>query len=267
MKAMISLMVAKWVLALSMAVVVSIPLGGALRKVKITVLYNNLPYDGRLETGWGFSAYIEGASRRILFDTGGDGKMLLRNMEKIGISPSMIDVVVLSHIHGDHTGGLWSLLEKRKGLVVYLPRSFPSDFKARVKELGSEYVEVEGPVEICPGVFTTGELSRGIVEQSLIVILPQKLVVITGCAHPGVVNIVREARKLLGKKKVTLVGGFHLWGYPGEEIRHLINELKLLEVVEIAPSHCTGELAIELMREAWGKRFLPGGCGARIEIH
>ena len=81
--------------------------------LKITVVYNNYPYKEDLETGWGFSCLVEGADKTILFDTGGDGAVLLGNMDKLRIDPAVVDVVVLSHIHGDHTGGLEDFLEKK----------------------------------------------------------------------------------------------------------------------------------------------------------
>ena len=95
----------------------------------VTVVYDNNPYKEGLETAWGFSCLITGSEKTILFDTGGDGSSLLGNMEKLAIEPDSIDTVVLSHIHGDHTGGLHSFLEKNHEITVYLPKSFPKRFR------------------------------------------------------------------------------------------------------------------------------------------
>ena len=84
-----------------------------MHEMAITVIYDNNPYKEGLETAWGFAASITGTEKTILFDTGGDGSILLNNMQKLAIDPNGIDTVVLSHIHPDHTGGLNSFLEKK----------------------------------------------------------------------------------------------------------------------------------------------------------
>jgi len=137
--------------------------------VRITVLYDNYPYKKGLKTGWGFSCLVEGTEKTILFDTGGDGSLLLNNLKELKIDPLSIDAVVLSHIHGDHVGGLWAFLQKNHRVVVYIPKSFPKGFKDRVKSSGSAVVEIDKPAKICEGVHSTGQLGRLIKEQSLII--------------------------------------------------------------------------------------------------
>ncbi|GAH60136.1 unnamed protein product, partial [marine sediment metagenome] len=114
----------------------------------ITVVYDNNPYKQGLETAWGFACLITGAEKTILFDTGGDGSILLNNMEKLATEPNSVELVILSHIHGDHTGGLGSFLEKNSGVTVYLPKSFPTRFKDEAKGYGAKTVEVEQPLWI-----------------------------------------------------------------------------------------------------------------------
>ncbi len=82
------------------------------KNVTLITIYDNYQYNPKLKTGWGFSCLVKVNGKNILFDTGGNDSILLGNMEKMNIDPNQIDIVVLSHIHGDHTGGLTEFLEK-----------------------------------------------------------------------------------------------------------------------------------------------------------
>ena len=208
----------------------------------ITILYDNNRFDPRLKAQWGFSCLVEGWEKTILFDTGGDGSVLLHNVRQLGIRPGWVDALVLSHIHGDHTGGVKAVLVEKSDVDVYLPRSFPESFKGTVKSLGANVEEVSGARQICTDVFTTGELGKGIVEQSLVLRTPEGLVVITGCAHPGVVQVVRAAKEMSGEDKVCLVlGGFHLAGEPIPRIKSVLQAFRRLSVRNVAPCHCSGD--------------------------
>jgi 7,8-dihydropterin-6-yl-methyl-4-(beta-D-ribofuranosyl)aminobenzene 5'-phosphate synthase len=103
-------------------------------------------------------------------------------------------------------------------------------------------------------------------EQSLILETPKGLVIITGCAHPGIVQIVAKAKDLLKKDIYMVVGGFHLIGTSTTRILEIIQKLKDFGVEKVAPSHCTGEKAISLFKKNWGKNFVEGGCGAVIPL-
>ena len=231
----------------------------------ITVVYDNNPYDPRLQTAWGFSCLVETGKATILFDTGGDGTTLLGNMATLGIAPQNIEVVVLSHIHGDHTGGLGALLSTGARPSVYVPRSFPARFKTDVRSL-TALEEATGQAEILASVYTTGEVGSGIVEQALAVETPQGLVVITGCAHPGVVEMVRRAKQI-GEAKVHLVlGGFHLGGASRRRIERIITDLRALGVQRVAPCHCTGDQAIKAFADAFGADFIQNGVGRVITL-
>lgn len=245
-----------------------VPVAAFAQDISFTILYNNVPHNEELTTAWGFSCLIEGLEKTILFDTGGDGEILLSNMEKLKVDPQKIDVVVISHIHWDHRGGLLSLLDKNHEVTVYLPASLPQDFKEKVGRKGAKVVSVHNPVKICKSVYTTGELSGfagWIKEQTLVIDTKKGLMVVTGCAHPGVVNIVRRAQRLLKKEKVYLVlGGFHLLAYSEPQVKRIIRDLKAIGVKKVGPSHCTGGRPIELFRKAWGENFFDLGCGARL---
>jgi 7,8-dihydropterin-6-yl-methyl-4-(beta-D-ribofuranosyl)aminobenzene 5'-phosphate synthase len=234
--------------------------------ITITVVYNNVPYDETLTTSWGLSIFIEGVEDTILFDTGGDGAILLSNMEKLGIAPNTIETVVLSHIHGDHIGGLTELLKKNNGVTVYLPASFPDHIKSNISSITKSLISVDTTRKICTQVWSTGELGTSLREQSLIIITEKGLVIITGCAHPGIVNIVKYAREYFDRDIYLVMGGFHLMAYQQYQIADIISELKDLGVQKVAPSHCTGGEAIELFKTAWNDDFFDLGCGAKLRV-
>ncbi len=238
---------------------------GEMGAVMITVVYDNIPYDPRLETAWGFACLVETGEKTILFDTGGDGERLLRNMEMVGADPERIEVVVLSHIHGDHTGGLESLLRTGARPTVYLPRSFPTDFKSRVRAQ-ADVVEVGQATKIADGVYTTGEMGSGIIEQALVLKTSRGLVVVTGCAHPGISEMVAHAAEIGGDQVCLVLGGFHLGGASESRIKEIVAEFQRLGVEKVAPSHCTGDNAIRLFREAYGEDCIASGAGQVIEI-
>ena len=230
--------------------------------MKITIVYDNRTLDPNLASAWGFSCLMDDD---LLFDTGGDSERLLSNMAKMGIDPAGITTVVLSHAHGDHTGGLGGLLETGVHPTVYVPRSFPARFKADVRSL-TTLVEVHGPVEIRPGIHTTGEVGRGLIEQALAVETGDGLVVVTGCAHPGVVKMVRRAKESVGGKVYLVMGGFHLGGTSQRRVKAIIADFRQLGVQRVAPCHCTGDRAIRLFAEEYGPDFIKAGVGLALNI-
>ncbi len=233
--------------------------------MNITVICDNEPYKEGLETGWGFSCLVTGMEKSILFDTG-PGRALPNNMEKLAVKPDEIDIVFLSHIHGDHSGGLNSFLEKNSDVTIYLPKSFPEKFKGKVRDSGAKIIEVEQSLKICENIYSTGQLGGWIKEQSLIIKTDKGLVVITGCAHPGVVKIVNTAKNLMKDEVHLLMGGFHLeWATKGK-IEKIISTFKQMGVRYIAPAHCTGEKARALFEEHFGKNYINIGAGKVITI-
>ncbi|WFO74880.1 MBL fold metallo-hydrolase [Desulfurococcaceae archaeon MEX13E-LK6-19] len=235
---------------------------GYANNVKVYVVYDNNPYLSGLAVSWGLSLYIVVDDLVLLFDTGGNGDILLENMRKLGLDPSSIDVVVLSHIHGDHVGGLFKLLEVNPNITVYLPESFPVDFKNRIVSMGARIVEVKEPTVISKGVMTTGEIyGNGVYEQALIIITHSGTLVFTGCAHPGVDKIVSRAAELTGTKILLVGGGFHLAGSSEDRIKSIINTFKEYGVEYVMPIHCSGDLARQLFKEAYGDKCILAGVG------
>jgi 7,8-dihydropterin-6-yl-methyl-4-(beta-D-ribofuranosyl)aminobenzene 5'-phosphate synthase len=230
--------------------------------MKIIIIYDNRTLDPNLTSGWGFSCLV---GDDLLFDTGGDGRTLLSNMTKMGVDPAGIRTVVLSHAHGDHTGGLGALLGTGVRPTVYVPRSFPARFKADVRSL-TTLVEVHGPGETRPGIHSTGEVGRGIVEQALAVETGDGLVVVTGCAHPGVVEMVRRAKESVGGKVYLVMGGFHLGGTSQRRVQAIIADFRQLGVQRVAPCHCTGDRAIRAFAEEYGDDFVKAGVGLILHM-
>ncbi len=235
-----------------------------LGTVTFTVIYDNNSYGAGLKTAWGFACLIEMEEAVILFDTGADSGTLLSNMEALAKDPQAIDAVVLSHIHGDHTGGLGGLLETGARPVVYVPAVFPASFKDDVRAV-TALVEVEEAQEIRPGVFTTGQVRGAVVEQALVVKTAEGWVVVTGCAHPGVVKMTKAAQQATDGAIAWVMGGFHLGNAGRAHIRSIIEDLGEL-VEQVAPMHCTGEQARAMFAEAWGEACHRFGVGAEITL-
>ena len=231
----------------------------------ITVLYDNTVYkEDSLVADWGFSCLIEGYEKNILFDTGGNGEILLSNMQHLGVDPKKIDIVFLSHRHWDHIGGLEGLLAENSDVEVHILPSLPKDVKNTVRRAGAKLVESKEPKEIIPGVFSTGKMGEFIPEQSLVLSTPSGNIVITGCAHPGVVNITEKAKENFGEI-LFVMGGFHLMSKTEGQLVKIIKQMKELGVQYVAPSHCSGASAERLFERDFGKKFIRLGVGRKID--
>jgi len=234
--------------------------------VLITVVFDNKTTGKAYEPGYGFACVIEKDGKNILFDTGCCGKTLLSNMKKAGIKPKDIDAVVLSHSHWDHTGGLFDFLKENSAVTVYVLPSFSKKFKQEVRNSGAKTKESTGYKEILKGVFTTGELGNKIKEQSLIIDTSDGVILITGCAHPGIVNIVKSANASHKRNISTIIGGLHLMEKTAAQTGRIITSLKNLGVKEIIPLHCTGNRQSRMIIKEFGSRDKKTGAGLKIKI-
>ncbi len=234
--------------------------------ITITILYDNYPFAEGLKTDWGFSCIITGTEKIILFDTGTQSDILFHNVKSLNVNLKNVDLVPLSHNHGDHTGGLFAFLKENNKVTVYVPVSFPDSFKQRVKDSGAKIVSVDEPVEICKNVHLTGEITGPVNEQALILDTNKGLVVITGCAHPGIAGIVKRAKDVAKKDVYLVFGGFHLGGKSEAEVKEIVRQLKELGVQKVGATHCTGDLAIGLFKQAYGENFVQMGVGRVIQI-
>jgi 7,8-dihydropterin-6-yl-methyl-4-(beta-D-ribofuranosyl)aminobenzene 5'-phosphate synthase len=231
----------------------------------ITTLFDNYEYKEGLKTGWGFSALIEYGDQKILFDTGASGAILLENIEALGLEPEDVEAIVISHDHGDHTGGLKGFLKRWGTKKVYIPKSFAAEFKDTVGE-NAELVAVKESVNIIPDIFSTGEMGTSIIEQSLIIETDKGLIVITGCAHPGIVDIVKKSKELRKKDLYLVMGGFHLRNKSDKEMEGIIEAFRSMGVKKVSPTHCTGDHQIELFKKEYGKNFIKNGVGKKLII-
>ncbi len=243
-----------------------LPFEETVENTTITIVYDNNLYNNELRTAWGFSCVVRFHGKRILFDTGGDSQILLFNMEQLKIDPKEIDVVVLSHIHGDHVGGLFGFLEGNNHVVVYLPKSFPKNIKDKIGSYGARFEEIDEGRKLFDNIYTTGEFGTWIKEQSLILHTTKGLVIITGCAHPGVVQIIERSKKLIGVDPLLVIGGFHLGGTSEAEIKQIINDFIKLNVQQVGPCHCSGDRARQLFQNVYGKNYIEVGVGKVITI-
>jgi len=213
--------------------------------VRVTIIYDNEVFKKGLRADWGFSCLIERENAPvILFDTGADGTILLYNMKKLNIDLKSISIVFISHAHWDHTGGLSEFLEINSDVKLYVPRSMTNIFNVK------EQLSVKEPVEIFENVFSTGTLAG--IEQSLVIRMGKNLIIITGCSHPGVENIIESASQF-GRPSV-LIGGLH-------DFRNF----ELIEDLDfICATHCTQYK--QQIRNKYPDKFIEGGAGKVIEI-
>ncbi|MGQ9491839.1 MAG: MBL fold metallo-hydrolase [Anaerolineae bacterium] len=235
------------------------------KAMTITVVFDNNAIGPGLQSAWGFGAIVQYGGHTFLFDTGADSRMLLANMATLGFTPGDLNTIVLSHEHADHTGGLEAVLRQNPNVTVYLPQAFSASFKDRVRTLGGRWVEVSGPLEIMPGLWSTGQMGDGIVEQGLVVKTASGLTLITGCAHPGIVDMVRRAQEV-GRGEIDLVlGGFHLGGATKKAVEEITASFRELGVAHVAPCHCTGEQAVTAFAATYGTHYTRCGAGLVIQ--
>jgi len=263
------------------------------------VLNDAFGKDSALTKDWGYAALVEAAGKRVLFDTGNHGDVLVRNAEILGFDLASIDFAVMSHRHGDHMGGLAHLLHLKPDVEIFAPVDgfgvygfeLPATF-ARVDESlpsyeryfdgrregtwkmgsawpGADFRLIDRTTPIAPEMTLIALVSdkpgtRELRELSLAIDTPEGIVLVVGCSHPGIDNIV-EAASSVNPKIHAIAGGLHLLAAPDPEIDHLIKTLRETYGVEyIAPGHCTGEPALSALKESFGANYLYAGVGSTV---
>ena len=269
---------------------------------RVTILYDAFGDQPGLERDWGFSALVEYGGRRILFDAGNDGEIFARNVRALKVDLRHLDFVVISHRHGDHTGGLGYLLRVNPKVTIYAPyerfglfggpvpatiirpdtalpprmRYFGGTVPAELSSSSvwprAHFVRVDTLTEVAPGVALVSTVSRTpgtleLHELSLVLRTPEGLVVIVGCAHPGIETIL-EATRAYGDHVHEIFGGLHLVSTADPEIERIASSLRdhwRLDL--IAPGHCTGEPAFDALARAFGDRYVYAGLGTVVALH
>ena len=211
--------------------------------MKVTIVYDNTSFLKNLQADWGFSALVEFRERKILFDTGANGKILLSNMKKLKINPQEIEDVFISHLHWDHIGGLEAFLQVNNNVKLWVPSCFSEVENAK------EVIEIKEPRKLYEGIYSTGELEG--IEQSLCIETKKGIVILVGCSHPKMENILQKASEF--GKVYGIIGGLH--ATKPESLR----ELNL-----ICPTHCTQYKAD--IKSIYPEKYIEGGAGRIIEI-
>ena len=254
-----------------------------VKTLKVTVLSTMLAERGLGE--WGFAALVEVDGRRILFDTGMNSDVVLKNAAELKIDLSNVSDVILSHSHFDHTGGLMTLRESvraknpdalatvhgAEGLFYRRIDSGPPIIANPLLFIRPQFEAAGGvfrihgqPVELYPGVWFSGPVPRrypernfprdgrlegpkGVAEDTvpedaaLFINTAEGLVVITGCGHAGIVNIIEHARAVVRPAKIhALIGGFHLFNASEETLAWTAGKLREFGVENFIGAHCTG---------------------------
>lgn len=222
---------------------------------KVVVVFDNRKVDTRLRTGWGFAAYVETPKRKILFDTGAGIDPLLHNSKVLGVPLDYLDWVVLSHRHPDHTGGLGAL--PRRIPVVVPGKGGVGGGHRVVENLGVQDLGGRAQVVLISGMLP---------EQFLVVPGDELVLILCGCAHPGVARIVEIATHRIPDRKYLLLGGLHLTGAPDDALVELIRKLRKANVVKVAPAHCSGQEAREAFGKAYKENFIDACAGVVVEF-
>lgn len=236
---------------------------------KITVIYDNRCADRSIKSGFGFSCLVEWRNQKILFDTGGDKGAFFLNIDKLKIKLEEITNVVFSHHHWDHTAGMNEVLKGvNKEASVFIPKVFSSKLENLVpKELRLERVAQFRQIDtdICAFVLKGGYWCTSIYEQFLVLDTARGLLILTGCAHPGIISIIQKARSHFMNKEVDLVmGGFHLHRSFACTSAKVVRQFEELRVKRVAPCHCAGEKAIQQFRDAFHENFIAVGTGTVV---
>lgn len=268
---------------------------------QITVLYDAFGKDPAMQKDWGYAAFVEYGGKRILFDTGNNPDILAQNAKAKNVDLSKLDLVVMSHRHGDHMGGLTYLLKVNPSVKVYAPKEgfgvygadLPSTFYRKDSSLAPEQRYYNGTppdllrfgsawpganiqlidknTDIAPGLHLITLVSDKpgtleLRELSLAVETPEGLVLLVGCSHPGIDKIAQSAAGI-NPHIHMIAGGLHLVVANDADIDKVTTTLHETYKVEyVAPGHCTGEPAFAALRKAFGDHDLYAGLGTTLSL-
>lgn len=270
--------------------------------MRATVLADNLAARG-LEAEWGLSFYIEYQDSVILLDAGGSD-LFARNADRLGLDLANVSFGVLSHAHWDHANGMDTFFARNRDALFYLREScretcydktengwryegirkgLLTEFAPRLRYVHETYSPLPGVV-LLP--HTTPNLAQvGLAgnmyrlegeawvpddfshEQSLLFSTDKGLVIFNSCCHAGADVIVKEAQAAFPDQPIyAIVGGFHLYQTPPEEVKAFAHRLADTGVTHIITGHCTGQAAYDILREELGEAVQPLSTGLVIEV-
>jgi len=232
----------------------------------LTVLYDNYVFDSRCQAEWGFSCLVQTQEMVILFDTGGEPEVLRHNIEALDVDISEIDCIVISHEHWDHVGGIEVILREKPDMPVYVPEDFPYHIMSSIRSLGGNCIETGNATKITDSVSTTNTLNGPPNEQALMIQTNEGLILVTGCSHPGVENLARNAYDLTEESIRLVIGGFHLGNAGSYQLDRICDEFEEIGVESVSASHCTGDDSIDYFRERYGDSFVESGVGFVYEF-
>ncbi len=249
----------------------------------------------------GVSFHIQTAGEQVLFDTGQSGTILLHNAKLLGVDLGQIDALAISHAHLDHTGGLAHVLRYTRPMIPLYAN--PDLFRERYTQRGGEYVSIgmempreelaeraevrlsADPVEMVPGVWTTGEIDQRPEfegrspahcikanggwkpdpyrdDLSLVLEGEGGLVVLCGCCHAGLLNTLAHVRRAFQKDIIAVVGGLHLAIATAEMLDRTVEALRTTYgSPRLYPNHCSGERAYVALASAFGDLVEPCPVG------
>jgi 7,8-dihydropterin-6-yl-methyl-4-(beta-D-ribofuranosyl)aminobenzene 5'-phosphate synthase len=251
---------------LTVAALLFLPLSAALPQTALTVLYDNYPCNLQGTTHWGFACIIKGLGKTLLFDTGASNEYLAGNAGVLGVDLNEVELAMISHDHSDHIGGITTAYQAGSKVSVYIGSRFSAATEQMITSTGAQCIRSSSSVTLTPGAFTTGEVSGSPYETGLVISTDSGLVVVLGCSHPGVTTILTRVKQLSSRNIYMVIGGFHWLNYSSTQVASLITSLKDLGVKKCGATHCTGDAAIDQIRQAFGTDFVEMGVGRVIPL-
>ena len=234
-------------------------------EVHITIIYDNYQFDESLEADWGFACLVEYQGNKLLFDAGRSTDLYKKNMELLQINPKEIPSLFISHKHGDHTAGMPWIISINPSVMCYLPDSYANDLRSK-DMLPKNSLGLSKPAHLYGPFYSTGDDFQAFKEQGLVIKTEKGGVLITGCGHPGAIEMVDVAKENLGIEVHTLIGGLHLMRSSDSELLQITRTLKNMGIQQICPTHCTGDHSIGYFEKSFGEGYISGGAGKEIVI-